>query len=176
MAVTCAPADALRLLPAHATFDLWSIGAVLRALAHRPLLEADDRDNTRRSPMRELAYWDASDSTHCCARLPMQEDMAPATPSPLDLLSWLLQPDSTKRPESCNDVLAPVPSHQSQGRELVRGLGVSGGRTSLDLLQFRSWRMSNSPRRGSGDTTATLELQRDAINSTIRWASVARRV
>ena len=36
------------LLKAHPTFDIWSFAVVLyRVIAHKPLLEADDRDNLR---------------------------------------------------------------------------------------------------------------------------------
>ena len=99
------PADAqYELLPASASFDLWAVGAILvRALAHRPLLEADDRDNLRGGrEWRALAGWNA-ESTAALTRevgAVMRDDGVATRDelAALDLLSWLLQADPTARP------------------------------------------------------------------------------
>ena len=99
-------------LTAHPTLDIWSFMAVLyRAIAHKPLLEADDRDNLRgKRELMALATWGPKALSEALA----DADAALVTDGVdaferlvvCDLLGWGLQEKPENRPPSCKEVLA----------------------------------------------------------------------
>ena len=99
-------------LAAHPTLDLWSFTVVLfRVIAHKPLLEADDRDNLRsKHEKMTLAMWGAKALSKALADASLA--LLAEGVSVVDrlvvcnLLGWSLQCDPAKRPQSSKDMLA----------------------------------------------------------------------
>ena len=99
-------------LAAYPTLDLWSFMAVLfRVITHKPLLEADDRDNLRsKRELMVLATWGAKALSNALADAdtalvadgvgPFERLVA------CDLLGWGLQEKPEDRPQSSEEVLA----------------------------------------------------------------------
>ena len=84
---------------------------LVRALAHRTLLEADDRDNLRGGrEWRDLAHWNAERLGALLREVDavLREDRVEPRDAlaALDLLAWLLQANPEERPASCEQVLA----------------------------------------------------------------------
>lgn len=93
------------------SFDLWSLGCVMfRALARRPLLEADDRDNLRGSAARGIigdwGYHSLVDVISEVSTILDEDGVQPRDRlAACDLLAWLLQAKPNARPSSCQMVL-----------------------------------------------------------------------
>lgn len=101
-----------RPLMAHPTLDIWSFAVVLfRAIAHRPLIEADDRDNLRsKREAMILAKWGPRYLSDALmdAQAALIADGASAIERLVacNLLGWGLQPKPADRPQSCEEMLA----------------------------------------------------------------------
>ena len=99
-------------LVAHPTLDIWSFVVVLyRAIAHKPLIEADDRDNLRsKREAMILATWGAKALFEALtdARAALVADGASDIEQLVacNLLGWGLQPKPQDRPQSFDEVLA----------------------------------------------------------------------
>ena len=122
-------------LKAHPSLDLWSATVVLyRAVTHKPLLEADDRDNLRgKRELKILATWGpkalSEALTDTEAALLVDGIGAIERLVVLDLLSWGLQHEPVNRPQSCADMLAHpffdeanlMPSRRRSARKSASG-------------------------------------------------------
>ena len=99
-------------LVAHPTLDIWSFMVVLfRAIAHKPLIEADDRDNLRsKREAMILETWGANALSDAIAdaRAALVADGANPIEqlAACDLLEWGLQRDPAARPQSFEELLA----------------------------------------------------------------------
>jgi len=110
-----------------------------RALAHRPLLEANDRDNLRGDrELKILAYWGPESLVKAIGEVSraMQDDRTDLAQRlfAMDLLAWMLQADPKMRPETCFTVIShPFFEGTSRARG---GLGEVWGRARV-RFRFR---------------------------------------
>ena len=112
MAKVMGEAEQFEPLPAHPTYDLWSLMVVLyRAVAHKPPLDADDRDNLKsKRDLMALFNWGPKALAEALA----DADAALVADGVgsierlvvCDLLGWGLQRDPTDRPQSAEEMLA----------------------------------------------------------------------
>ena len=99
-------------LAAHPTLDIWSFMVVLfRTIVHKPLIEADDRDNLRsKREAMILATWGPKALFEALtdARAALVADGASAIEGLVacNLLGWGLQPKPQDRPQSFDEILA----------------------------------------------------------------------
>ena len=97
---------------AQPTLDVWSFMVVLyRTVVHKPLLEADDRDNLRsKRELMILATWGGKALSQALADADaalVADGVDPIERLVVrDLLGWGLQPNPADRPQSFEEVLA----------------------------------------------------------------------
>ena len=96
---------------ASPSYDFWSCGCVLyRALARRPLFEADDADNMySQHEMQRLCKWSTSDLDASLRDVSFVLSTQGVDPAQclyaVDLLKWLMHPNEICRPISGHDIL-----------------------------------------------------------------------
>ena len=112
----------------HQKFDIWSFGVVLyRALARRPLLEADDADNLRdKNEENKLANWGMASLASAIAEAnrTLAADEVDDIDRLLacDLLSWVPQCEPEDRPSDCEELLQHPFFEEERSRDFFQGL------------------------------------------------------
>ena len=93
-------------------FDFWSFGCVLyRALARKPLFQADDADNLySQGEKKRLFHWSASDLDAALRDVSVVLRALEVNPAQIlaatDVLAWTLHPDESMRPDSGVELLS----------------------------------------------------------------------